>query len=179
MSDSGSTGLHASILAAGGSTRFGSPKQLVRIAGAPVLHEVVASAAAIAGHSVTVVLGAHAQEIAMVLRQSTASVALNRDWEEGISSSIRRAVQSAPPGSEALMLVAAALYDGAPGLPAIFPRWTFSDLMELRGDVEPRLVLRRNIDRLVRVPMQNAAIDLDTPEDLLELEAGLAERRPS
>ena len=205
MSDSGSTGLHASILAAGGSTRFGSPKQLVRIAGAPVLHEVVASAAAIAGHSVTVVLGAHAQEIAMVLRQSTASVALNRDWEEGISSSIRRAVQSAPPGSEALMLlladqvavtgddlkrlyvawrrhpvlIAAALYDGAPGLPAIFPRWTFGDLMDLRGDVDPRLVLRRNIDRLVRVPMQNAAIDLDTPEDLLELEAALAERRPS
>jgi molybdenum cofactor cytidylyltransferase len=205
MSDFGSAGLHAAILAAGASTRFGSPKQLVRIAGAPVLHEVVSSAAAIAGHSVTVVLGAHAREIAPALRQSIASVALNRDWDEGLSSSIRRAVQSAPPGSEALMLlladqvaitsddlkrlyvawrrhpilIAAALYHGAPGLPAIFPRWTFGDLMELRGDVDPRLVLRRNIDQLVRVPMQNAGIDLDTPEDLLELETALAERRPS
>jgi hypothetical protein len=32
-------------------------------------------------------------------------------------------------------------------------------------------VIRRNIDRVVRVPMQNAAMDLDTPEDLLDVEA--------
>jgi len=39
----------------------------------------------------------------------------------------------------------------------------------LRGDRDPRLVLRRVADRIVRVPMPNAAIDLDTPEDLLML----------
>jgi molybdenum cofactor cytidylyltransferase len=70
------------------------------------------------------------------------------------------------------ILIAAALYGGAPGLPAIFPRWAFSDLMELRGDRDPRLVLRRSVDRLVRVPMQNAGVDLDTPEDLLLIESG-------
>jgi molybdenum cofactor cytidylyltransferase len=121
---------------------------------------------------------------------------LNRHWEEGLASSIRRAVQAAPPGSEALLLlladqvavsaddlrrlhaawrrhprlIAAALYGGAPGLPAIFPRWTFRDLMGLRGDTDPRLVIRRNIDQVVRIPMQNAGIDLDTPEDLLLIE---------
>jgi hypothetical protein len=35
-------------------------------------------------------------------------------------------------------------------------------------------VLRRNIDRVVRVPMSNAGIDLDTPEDLLQMESALA-----
>jgi len=41
---------------------------------------------------------------------------------------------------------------------------------ELRGDVGARVVLRRNPDRIVRVPMQSAAFDLDTPEDLLAIE---------
>jgi len=31
--------------------------------------------------------------------------------------------------------------------------------------------LQRNPDRVVRVPMPSAAIDVDTPEDLLALEA--------
>jgi molybdenum cofactor cytidylyltransferase len=75
------------------------------------------------------------------------------------------------------VLIAAALHGGAPGLPAIFPRWTFPDLLDLRGDRDPRLVIRRNVDQVVRVPMQNAAIDLDTPEDLLQI--GAAAENPA
>lgn len=196
MNESGSPGLHAAILAAGASTRFGSPKQLVRLAGTPVLHQAIANASLVAGHSITVVIGANAREIGPALRQSAVSVVVNRDWEEGLASSIRAAVHAVPAGSEGLMLLladqvavtaddlkrlfaawrrhpvllAAALYGGAPGLPAIFPRWTFPDLLTLRGDRDPRLVIRRNVDQVVRVPMQNAAFDLDTPEDLLEIE---------
>jgi molybdenum cofactor cytidylyltransferase len=188
--------LHAVILAAGASTRFGSPKQLVRIGGSPVLHQLISNAAFVAGRSVTVVLGAHAQEIAPALRQSAASVVVNRDWQEGLASSIRVAVENAPSRCDGLLLmladqvavtaddlkalyaawkrhsilVAAALYEGAPGLPAIFPRWAYPGLMELRGDRDPRQVIRRNVDQLVRVPMPNASVNLDTPEDLLSIE---------
>ncbi len=188
-------GLHAAVLAAGPSTRFGSPKQLVRLGGAPVLHQCIAAVSSIAGNSVTVVLGAHAREIAPTLRQSAASVVLNREWEEGLAGSVRAAVRTAPPRCEALLLlladqvavtvddlrrlfavwrrhpvlIGAALHGGAPGLPAIFPRWSFGDLLELRGDRDPALVLRRNIDRVVRVPMSNAGLALDEPEDLLLL----------
>jgi len=35
-------GLHAIVLAAGASTRFGSAKQLARVAGRPLLHTAVA-----------------------------------------------------------------------------------------------------------------------------------------
>ena len=196
MDITGGAELHAAILAAGPSTRFGSPKQLVRIAGTPVLHQAIANAAFVAGRSVTVVIGANAREIAPALRQSAASVVVNRDWHEGLASSIRVAVESAPPRCDGLLimladqvavtaddllhlyagwkrhpiLVAAALYDGAPGLPAIFPRWTLPGLLELRGDRDPRQVIRRNVDQLVRISMPNASVDLDTPEDLLSIE---------
>ena len=191
--DDQDSALHAAILAAGPATRFGGIKPLVRLRGEPVLHELATNAAFVAGQSVTVVIGAYASEIAPSLRQRSVSIALNRGWEEGVASSIRVAVNSAPPGSGALLLmladqvavtaddlrrlhaswkrhpilIAAALYQGAPGLPAIFPRWVFADLLSLRGDRDARNVLRRNIDRVVRVPMSNAAIDLDTPDDLL------------
>jgi CTP:molybdopterin cytidylyltransferase MocA len=198
--DEPDSGLHAAILAAGAGTRFGDVKQLVRLRGEPVLHELAASAAFVAGSSVTVVIGAHAGVVASALRQRAVSLAVNRGWEEGIASSIRAAVHSAPPGSNALLLmladqvaittddlqrlhaswrrhpvlIAAALYRGAPGLPAIFPRWAFPDLLALRGERDPRIVLRRNIERVVRVPMSNAGIDLDTPDDLLQVDAALS-----
>ena len=198
--DEPDSGLHAAILAAGPGTRFGDVKQLVRLRGEPVLHELAASAAFVAGSSVTVVIGAHAGVVAAALRQRAVSLAINRGWEEGLASSIRAAVHSAPPGSNALLLmladqvaitsddlkrlhaswrrhpvlIAAALYRGGPGLPAIFPRWAFPDLLSLRGDRDPRIVLRRNIERVVRVPMSNAGIDLDTPDDLLHVETALS-----
>jgi molybdenum cofactor cytidylyltransferase len=197
MSDLSQPGLHAAILAAGPSTRFGSPKQLIRLAGTPVLHLAVSNAARAAGPSVSVVLGAGAADIAPLLKRSGASVVVNRGWNEGLASSVRAAVNALPPGTEGLLLtladqvaitfddlkrlaiawrrhpvlIAAALYDGLPGLPAIFPGWAFPDLLGLRGEADPRIVIRRHEERVVRVPMPSASLDVNTPEDLLEIEA--------
>jgi molybdenum cofactor cytidylyltransferase len=187
--------LHTAILAAGPSTRFGSPKQLIRVAGTPVLHWCVSNAARAAGTSVTVVLGAGASGIAPLLRRSGASITVNRDWAEGLASTVRSAVHGCPPGTEGLMLlladqvavtvedlrrlvavwrrnadlIAAALYQGAAGLPAIFPAWAFADLAGLRGEDDPRLLLYRHADRVIRLPMPAASVDIDTPEDLLSI----------
>lgn len=198
MSDSGTAeqGLHAIVLAAGASLRFGSAKQLVRIGGRPLMHTVVGRAVEVAGASVTVVLGANSAQLAPLLRHSPATVMINRQWREGLASSIRAGVAQLPPSCEAVLLVladqpavtaedlkrlagvwrrqpdhiAAARYGTTTGVPAIFPRWAFSDLTALRGDVGARLVLQRNPDRLLRLPMPSAAIDIDTPEDLLALQ---------
>jgi molybdenum cofactor cytidylyltransferase len=189
--------LHAVVLAAGASTRFGSPKQLIRLAGRPLLHTAVTRAAEVVGNALIIVLGAGASELAPLLKHSPGSIVVNHHWREGIASSIRTAVARLPPACAGVMLVladqaavtaddlkrlagtwrkqpqfvAAALYGGVCGAPAIFPRTTFRELSQLRGDTGARALLRRSTDRIVRVPMPSAALDVDTPEDLLAIDA--------
>jgi CTP:molybdopterin cytidylyltransferase MocA len=186
------------VLAAGAASRFGSAKQLVRIAGRPLLHNTVSRAVDVTGAATIVVLGAYATELAPLLRHTPATVVVNRSWREGIGSSIRIGVGHLPATCDGVMIVladqaavtaedlrrlvsawkrqpeysAAALYSGGAGVPAIFPRSRFSELADLRGDIGARKLLHRNPDRLVRVPMESAALDIDTPEDLLSLDAG-------
>jgi molybdenum cofactor cytidylyltransferase len=190
-------GLYAIVLAAGASTRFGSAKQLVRLAGRPLLHTVVTRASEVTGNALIVVLGSGAAQLAPLLKHSPGSVVINQEWREGLASSIRAGVARLPAACSAVMLLladqaavtaedlrrlagswrkqpqhmAAALYSGTCGAPAIFPRSSFRSLSELRGDTGARALLVRNPDRVVRVPMPSAAVDVDTPEDLLALEA--------
>ena len=67
--------------------------------------------------------------------------------------------------------IVAAHYAGTVGVPAIFPREDFAALSALRGDAGARALLKRGSARLVRVPLQSAAVDIDTPEDLLNLQS--------
>jgi molybdenum cofactor cytidylyltransferase len=190
--------LHVIVLAAGASRRFGSPKQLVRIDGRPILHTVVSRAVEVAGHAVIVVLGSGAQELAGLLRHTPASVVINRSWEEGIGSSIREGVSRLPGSCAGVLItladqpavtaadlqrlagawrarpdhIVASQYGGITGVPAIFPGWTFPDLLELRGDQGAQRLLHRHAGRLLRVATPGAALDIDTPEDLLAVEAG-------
>jgi molybdenum cofactor cytidylyltransferase len=187
--------LHVVVVAAGAATRFGSSKQLARIDGQPMLLQVLSRAAEVAGSSVSVVLGAHAADIAPLVQRTSAALIINRNWSEGIGSSIRAAVERLPSGCDgALLLLAdqinvsandlrhlddvwrrqthcivAAQYSGATGVPAIFPRADFRALGELRGDRGAQAIIRRNPERLVTVPVPNAALDIDRPEDLLLL----------
>jgi molybdenum cofactor cytidylyltransferase len=195
-SDSPSPTLHVVVLAAGASTRFGSPKQLVRLNGRPLLHLAVSRAVEVGGQAVTVVLGANAADLAPLLRHTPAAVIVNREWAEGMGSSVRAGVSRVPPTADAVLLmladqpavtaedlrrlvgtwrrqpqsIVAAHYDGITGVPAIFPREDFRALTALRGDAGARALLKRGGERVVRVPLQAAAIDIDTPEDLLKLQ---------
>jgi molybdenum cofactor cytidylyltransferase len=188
-------GLHAIVLAAGASTRFGSAKQLVRVGGRPLLHTAVTRAGEVVGNALVVVLGAGASELAPLLKHCAGSIVVNQEWREGLASSIRAGVARLPTHCAGVMLlladqaavtaddlrrlagtwrkqreyIVAALYSGTVGAPVVFPRSAFRELAELRGDSGARTLLRRNTDRVVRVPMPSAAIDVDTPEDLLAL----------
>lgn len=185
--------LYVLLLAAGGSTRFGSPKQAARYAGQPLLRLMLQRAQELAGPAVSVVLGARAAELMPLLGHSTASVLVNRNWQEGIASSIRLGIQHLPGSCDGVLLLladqvqvstedlrqlasvwrrqphlaAAAQYAGGVGVPAIFPRNAFSALLQLQGDRGAQAWLRANDTRVVPVPMPRAAMDIDTPEDLV------------
>jgi len=194
---SSDSNLHTLVLAAGSASRFGSPKQLARVGGQMLLQRAVSQATEVSGHAVIVVLGAHAEQISPLLRRSSATVEINRHWEEGLASSLRLGIQRLP-GSCGGVLVTladqaaitafdlqrlasawrrqpdwliAASYEGHTGVPAVFPSWCFADFAGLRGDAGARSILARHSDRCMRIPMPNAAIDIDRPEDLLTLEA--------
>jgi len=189
--------LHAIVLAAGPSRRFGSPKQLIRVRGRPLLHMAVARASEVVGRSVVVVLGAEASRLAPLLRHSSAEVVINRQWERGISSSLRAGLGRLPPSCDAALIVlvdqpavmatdlrrlaaawrrqpgapCAAQFASTLGAPAIIPRSFFPALAALAGDKGPEHFLRRYSGHVLRVPLDAAALDLNTPEDLLQLDS--------
>jgi molybdenum cofactor cytidylyltransferase len=185
----------AAILAAGGSERFGSPKQLARIGDATLLDLAVAAAIGSRCDPVMVILGAARERIAPDLRGRPLEIVDNPEWERGMASSIRVAVGRAlayrdPP--KALVLIAcdqprigsgildrlldafdppritvvACRYAGGPGIPTLFGSEHFAALLALQGDRGAKSVLRQNADRVATIPWPDGEIDVDTPGDL-------------
>jgi len=181
----------AIVLAAGGSTRFGSPKPLERIAGEPF----VARAVRIAGEAGCFPLLAvvHDAAVARAAEDAGGAVVSNPRWETGLASSIAAGVASAEADPEveaalilacdqvavtardlrnlrsafdpSLLAAAAGYGDGAFGIPAIFVREAFPALRALQGDAGAKSLLVAHRDRVRFVEMPNAAFDVDRPED--------------
>lgn len=86
------------ILAAGSSTRMGQPKQLLPLAGKPLLLHAIDAAAASCLDEVIVVLGDRAEEIESALRLPSAGkvrIVVNEQYSQGQSTSLRLGVRSA------------------------------------------------------------------------------------
>jgi len=174
------------VLAAGASTRVGSPAEVAPAGGMLSLPLVLGRATAVAGHAVSVVLGAHASELAPALGHLPVSLVLNREWSEGIAASIRAGVLSLPGSCAAALLlradqaavtssdlqrltdmwrrsprsIVAAQYGGGYGIPAVFPRAEFAALLRLRGEQGAEVVLRSPTAELIGVPMPSATTDI-------------------
>ena len=185
--------LHVMLLAAGSSSRFGSPKQLADIAGRPMLARTLETVSQLERrHAVTVVLGANAERLEPLVREAAANVAFNPDHARGMAGSIRVGLAQAPFDARGALIVladqvavtaddlrqlvsrweqqpdriVAAQYAGTIGVPAIFPADLFRELAELQGDRGARVLLMRYPERVVSVPMPSAAQDIDMPQDL-------------
>jgi CTP:molybdopterin cytidylyltransferase MocA len=192
------------VLAAGGSRRLGVPKQLVRYRARPLLlHAVRAARGALPRSRLIVVVGAEALRLKLVLRRShcRARAVANPRWREGMGTSLRAGLAAVPRTAKAalLMLVdqprvdaaavkrlvsawrrrpgvpAAACYGGRVGVPAVLPRAYWRALKNLHADEGARALLR-GANRLTLVDMPEAALDVDTPADVLKLRATLPVR---
>lgn len=184
----------AIILAAGASTRMGSPKQLLLLDGQPLI--VHAAEAALGGGAwpVVVVLGAHAEKIRPALARLPVLTVENSAWPEGMASSIRTGITTLrqfsrtldaalialcdqPAFSAAVIAqllaaqrttgrsIVAAHYNSRHGAPALLLREHFPALAALTGEAGARDLLNGTPDRVAAVDLPALAHDLDTPAD--------------
>ena len=172
----------AVVLAAGASTRLGEPKQLARLAGETLLERAVRTAREAGCSPVVVVLGAEAGLIVEQSDLSDAVVAVNDEWSEGVASSIRVGVGVVRDADGVVLMTCdqpavtaahlralmktgeatASHYAGRNGVPAYLPKTAFAQLMELRGDMGARELLRE----AAAVELAHGELDVDTAEDL-------------
>jgi len=187
--------LYALILAAGAARRYGSPKALAKLGDQRLLDIAIARASSLVEDRYLVVLGAHAASIIAVVDLAPRQLATHDSWTLGLAESLKHGLRSLPASASAtlVMLVdqpaitnedlrnladawlanpakpAAAEYAGDIGAPCILPRTFFGSAMHLIGDRGAKSLLR-GVEGLTRVPMASATCDVDTPEDLAQLD---------
>jgi len=172
----------AVVLAAGASSRFGSPKQLATIGGETLLERAVRVASYAGCRPVIVVLGAEANLIRDRTALGDAVVVVNDEWAGGMGGSIRAGVDALGDVEGCVVMtcdmlavtsahlralmssceVTASSYAGRSGVPAYFPASAFPELSGLQGDVGAREMLRSALT----VELKNGELDLDTIESL-------------
>lgn len=180
------------VLAAGESRRMGQPKQLLDLAGRPLVVHAVERALAAAVDGVVVVIGSHASEVELALRGYPVYRVFNPHFAQGQGASLAAGIRALPStvdavvvilgdvpaiSSEAIGAVAArwrethapavmARYDERRGHPVVFDRSVFFELASLEGDTGGRDILRSLGDMVEVVDMPGAMPpDIDTEED--------------
>ena len=189
----GNRNIHALILAAGDSSRFGNIKLLAPCRGKPLIQHVVSAAEEVLPGTCHIVLGAHRDKLTP--HTGNARVVENPHWEQGLASSLRAGISNLPSSAEHILLLLAdqvlvtaedirrlieahktnlnitcAKYNNTYGVPAIFAHRWFAELMTMQGDQGAKPLILANLDVVDAVSMPNAIIDIDLPQDLTGLE---------
>jgi molybdenum cofactor cytidylyltransferase len=184
----------AVILAAGGSSRLGQPKQLLIFRGETLVRHAVRAATEAYCAPVVVVVGDSGDAIRHELRETVAIIVENPEWQRGLGTSIRRGLEyltESTPGADAVMLlacdqplveastlaaliaeqdrsrksIAASTYANTLGVPALFDRSCFEALIALPDDSGAKSLIAERPDDIASVAFEDGAIDIDTPAD--------------
>jgi molybdenum cofactor cytidylyltransferase len=177
---------------------MGRPKQLLRVRGTSLLRHAIAAAIGGGCDPVVVVIGANAQLVRPELQGLDVREVINARWQDGMSSSIARGVDTlAESDLDAIVVmvcdqphvtpevisslaaahratrkaVVASTYGGSFGAPALFSRTLFAELAALSGANGAKQVIARHQHETHFVSFPEGAIDVDTPEDFSRLTA--------
>jgi len=182
------------LLAAGASSRMGQSKQLLDIGGIPLLRHSVQLALSAETSHVIVVLGANEESHRKVIADLPVDIVVNHYWQSGMGSSIKTAlhyiIREHAEAKAALMMVCdqpkvtsthlralvaayfksekkivASSYVHAVGVPAVFGRSFFSNMLMLKDDEGAKKIIAQFSDLTAALPFPEGATDLDTMDD--------------
>ncbi|MEO0997820.1 MAG: nucleotidyltransferase family protein [Pseudomonadota bacterium] len=195
MSSASEPHIAAIVLAAGGGSRLGESKPLAEVGGETLLERVVGRVTDALGAAPIAVLGSGWPEIVERCRGRLPYYAINEGWRDGQSTSLATGLRAVPPDCDAVLIVLvdqplilaahyreliaaarerpdaviATAFDGVQGVPVVLPRRLFAQANNLDGDTGARPLLAEAGDAVIAVPCAEAAIDIDTPEELARL----------
>jgi molybdenum cofactor cytidylyltransferase len=186
------------ILAAGSSSRLGRPKQLLKHKQETLIEKAISTVLAANISQVYVVLGSDFEIVRNTISHLPVHVIHHQAWQEGIGSSIRKGINFIEKGNyvDAILImlcdqprinsdhlnaliqsyskqnksIIATGYGQHAGVPALFDRKIFPFLKELKGDSGAKSIINKNSKDVFVVNFEQAGIDIDTPEDLRNLE---------
>ena len=183
------------ILAAGSSSRLGSPKQNLVYRGQTLLQRAIQTALTSVCHEkVVVVLGANEGEIRPSISDELVYITYNPHWQEGMSSSIRLGITELlriEPNIKAAILmlcdqpfvdplliyqltekkadsfssIIACTYRDTLGVPVLFDASYFPRLLMLQGKEGAKTLIRDFPNDVATIAFPLGAIDIDTIED--------------
>ena len=180
------------ILAAGGSTRMGEPKQVLELQDEPLVHAAVRAAQEGGCDIVCVVTGNAREAVEAAVADLGPVLAHNETWRSGMGGSVRHGVRAVLPASAVVLLacdqpavtaetirslidahdrtgqrIVASRYAGTLGVPAIFDQSCFGELCALAGDRGAKTLIQADLARVAMVDFPDGAHDLDSPDDFL------------
>ncbi|QHS57023.1 nucleotidyltransferase family protein [Mucilaginibacter sp. 14171R-50] len=181
------------ILAAGASTRMGSPKQNLVYKGQTLLQHAIANALSVT-KTVMVVLGANRGDIEYSIKDQPVNILYSSNWPAGMATSISLAVETLlrdyqtvksiifmlcdQPFADKMLLkrlitvarddtkgIVASAYNGTVGVPALFKQKYFPYLLALKGKEGAKKLLLQHADDVLGVPFPLGSVDIDTVKD--------------
>lgn len=185
-------------MAAGASSRMGRPKQLLSWKDTTLLGHAIKNAQASRCSDVVVVLGANYKAIRAGLDQNGFEIVVNTHWKKGLGSSIAYGMEylvEQKNDMDGVLIILADqplidskylntlidLYDGdtstivgtrykgGTGVPALFGKMHFKELMGLNEDSGAKAIIRNHKYKVLAADPGGTAIDIDTESEYIKL----------
>ena len=182
------------LLAAGGSSRLGQPKQLLNFKGKTLIRRAAETLVESNCDPIVVVLGAEIKRSTAELNGLDINIYINENWHDGMSTSIVIGLNSLfqiAPDLDAVVItlcdqphvtssdinkliaafaktqspIVAARYGDTIGVPALFSNAMFNELRQLNGDKGARNLIHHHTEIVEPVAIEKAVTDIDTLDD--------------
>jgi molybdenum cofactor cytidylyltransferase len=195
----------AVVLAAGRSSRMGTPKLLLTLSGRSIVQHVLDNVRGSRCGEIVVVLGEAADRVGAEAAGDRVRLVVNERYPEGMGTSLAAGISALGPECEAAVIllgdqprvtagminalidahertgvpIVASRYGPVTGAPTLIGRALFPEARRLAGDGGGRLLIQQHPDLVAEVLLPpSAAVDVDTPEEFARLKAAIEEDTP-